>query len=102
MDATGTLATTEVLPEQRVANTTADAIVQPPFVWVAHKSSADSLPPSVIVVQAERALSPWALDVGEATPLAEHTAIKTRRSVRAREILIQTTLQLSVRAHTIQ
>ena len=69
MDATGTLATTEVLPEQRVANTTADAIVQPPFVWVAHKSSADSLPPSVIVVQAERALSPWELDVGEATPL---------------------------------
>ena len=69
MDAAGALATTEVLPEQRVANTTADAIVQPPFVWVAHKSSADSLPPSVIVVQAERAHSPWELDVGEATPL---------------------------------
>ena len=69
MDATGTLTTTEVSPEQRVANTTADAIVQPPFVWVAHKSSADSLPPSVIVVQAGRALSPWELDVGEATPL---------------------------------
>ena len=68
MDAAGALATTEVLPEQRVANTTADAIVQPPFVWVACKNTG-SLPPSVIVVQAGRALSPWELDVGEATPL---------------------------------
>ena len=68
MDPAGTLAPMEVSPEQRVANATADAIVQPPFVWVACKNTG-SLPPSVIVVQAGRALSPWELDVGEATPL---------------------------------
>ena len=68
MDPAGTLAPMEVSPGQRVANATADAIVQPPFVWVACKNTG-SLPPSVIVVQAERAHSPWELDVGEATVL---------------------------------